>query len=155
MKKILFVTTSSLDLENYTGDTIRAQNIIKYLEKDNKVDIVCLDEKKPYKKKINNSKIYFFKKNNLFLRLFYTLISLLRLKPLQIGFFYSKKIQEFLHNNHQNYDTIIFHLIRSAQYLPKKFKGKKILEMTDLMSNNYNQTKKNLSLFNFFIIFIF
>ena len=44
MKKILFVTTSSLELKNYAGDTIRARNIIKYLGKKNKVDIICIEK---------------------------------------------------------------------------------------------------------------
>ena len=155
MKKILFVTTSSLELKNYAGDTIRARNIIKYLGKKNKVDIICIDKNNEYKKVIKNGEIYFFKRNNFLLRLIYTSISLFKLKPLQLGYFYSQKIEAFLQKRHKNYDSIIFHLIRSAQYLPKDFKGKKVLEMTDLMSSNYSQTKKNLSVFNFFYYLYF
>ena len=155
MKKILFVTTSSLESENYTGDTVRARNIIKYLGKNNKIDIACFNKDKKYKRLTKNGKIYSFKENNILLRLFYIAISFFKLEPLQLGYFYSKKIKKFLQNKHKNYDTIIFHLIRSAQYLPSSFRGKKILEMTDLMSNNYNQTKKNMSLFNFFYYLYF
>jgi hypothetical protein len=155
VKKILFVTTSSLESENYSGDAIRALNIIEYLKKNNNVDIVSVSKKNEYNKITQKGKEYFFKKNNILLKLFYTFISLLKLKPLQLGYFYSNKIEKFLKDKHKDYDTIIFHLIRSAQYLPKEFKGKKILEMTDLMSNNYNQTKKHLSLFNIFYYLYF
>ena len=155
MKKILFVTTSSLESENYSGGSIRAKNIIKFLKKKNNVDIICTTRNIDQKKIVNKGKIYFFKKNNILLRIIYTFKAVFKLEPLQLGYFYSANIKIFLQNNYKNYDTIVFHLIRSAQYLPKKFKGKKILEMTDLMSNNYNQTQKNLGLFNLFYYLYF
>jgi glycosyltransferase involved in cell wall biosynthesis len=46
------------------------------------------------------------------------------------------------------YDAIIFHGIRSAQYLPESFKGKKILEMTDLMSLNFKKIYKAMPFYN-------
>ena len=46
------------------------------------------------------------------------------------------------------YDAIIFHGIRSAQYLPEDFKGKKILEMTDLMSLNFKKIYKAMPFYN-------
>jgi len=67
---------------------------------------------------------------------------------MQKGFFFSKKMCDFISKNKDNYDTIIFHLIRSAQYLPDEFRGKKILEMTDLGSCNYGQIIKEISILN-------
>ncbi len=155
MKKILFVTTSSLEAKNYSGDTVRSLNIIKYLSKKNIVDIVCTKISKDSTQIKKNGKIYFFKTNNIFLKLFYTFWALLQFKPMHTGYFFSKKIKKFLYNKCTDYDSIIFHLVRSAQYLPKNYKGKKILEMTDLVSNNYNQTKKYLSFFNPFYYLYF
>ena len=68
--------------------------------------------------------------------------------PMQNGFFYSSKIKKFVDLNYNNYDIIICHLIRSVQYIPEGFKGKKILEMTDTFSSNYKQTIKTMSIFN-------
>ena len=96
MKKILFVTTSSLESENYTGDTVRARNIIKHLGKNNKIDIACFNKDKKYKRLTKNGKINSFKENNILLRLFYIAISFFKLEPLQLGYFYSKKIKKFL-----------------------------------------------------------
>ena len=48
----------------------------------------------------------------------------------------------------KNYDAIIFHLIRTAYYLPSDYKGRKILEMTDLISKNYETVDSNLNKFN-------
>jgi len=149
MKKILFVTTRDPFSNNFSGDRLRASNIIKFLSKDNIVDLVFLSSKlsNSSKNKRNSGKTYEFR-TNFYLKIFYSLISLIKLNPIQNGFFYSKDLESFIKINHRKYNTIIFHLTRSAQYLPSNFKGKKILEMTDLYSNNYNQTIKELSLLN-------
>ena len=55
-----------------------------------------------------------------------------------------KKIEEIS----EDYDVVIFHLIRSTYYLSKNIKGIKILEMTDLISKNYETVEKNLSPIN-------
>lgn len=150
MKKILFITTSNLDSANFTGDTQRANNIINFLRIKNIVDVISLGEKKLIKKKVNNNFHYnfSFKKNNFFFQIFFCIKSLFYLEPIQFGFFFSKELKNFVKNNHKNYNTIICHLNRSSQYLPKNFKGNKILEMTDLESNNYNQRIMYLKKYN-------
>ena len=57
-------------------------------------------------------------------------------------------MKKFISSRADNYDLIFFYHIRSAQYLPKSFKGKKIIEMGDLYSSNYLQSFDNLNLFN-------
>ena len=57
-------------------------------------------------------------------------------------------MERFISSRADSYDIIFFYHIRSSQYLPKNFKGKKIIEMGDLYSSNYLQTFNNLSLFN-------
>lgn len=150
MKKILFVTNRYPEIKNYSGDTLLAYNIIEYLRKKNTVDVVCTHNinKKNSINTQKNGKTYLYKKNNILVRIFYTFLSIINFKPMQIGFFHSKEIKNFLSINHKNYDTIIFHTFRSAQYLPINFKGKKILEMTDIMSDNYNQTKQKINILN-------
>ena len=88
MKKILFVTSSSLEPKNYSGDTIRSLNIIKYLSKKNIVDVVCSSSNKNSTQIKKNGKIYFFKTNNILLKLFYTFLALVKFKPLQVGYFF-------------------------------------------------------------------
>ncbi len=149
MKKILFVTTRNPFSKNYSGDRVRSSAIIKHLSKRNKVDLVYSDKlsNKYISGKAFKGKSFFFR-YSIFLRIFYILKQLININPLQLGFFYSDGIKRFVKKNHNKYDVIIFHLLRSAQYLPKNFKGKKILEMTDLYSDNYEQTVKRISFFN-------
>ena len=149
MRKILFVSSTPLSKKTFDGKEKRALSILKSLSKKNKVDVICIDQNQSInKKKIHfcNNEIRF--KINLFQRFFNTLNSLFHLKPLQNGYFYSKEMFNFIENNKDRYDVIIFHLIRCAQYLPPDFSGMKILEMTDLISIRDQQIIKRLSIIN-------
>ena len=84
----------------------------------------------------------------MFLKLIYIIKSLILLKPLQFGLFYSYKMERFIYDRSVDYDLIFFYHIRSSQYLPKNYYGEKIIEMGDLYSNNYTQTFNNLNIFN-------
>ena len=134
-KKILFVTSRSPFSHIFSGDRERAKTIIEHLKKKNDLDIVYSDNLKGFDKNKNPKKIFF--KRNFFDKVKGLVFSILNLQPLQLGYFYSKGVQNYLEENHEQYETIIFHLIRTAQYLPKEFMGKRILEMTDVMSKNY------------------
>ena len=149
MRKILFVSSTPLSKKTFDGKEKRALSILKSLSKKNKVDVICIDQNQS----INKKKIHFCNNEirfqiNLFQRFFNTLNSLFHLKPLQNGYFYSKEMFNFIENNKDRYDVIIFHLIRCAQYLPPDFSGMKILEMTDLISIRDQQIIKRLSIIN-------
>ncbi len=149
MRKILFVSSTSLSLEVLDGKQKRAASILKSLSKKNKVDIVCVEENSNiFKKNIGfcNQETRF--KINFFSRILHTFISLFKLEPLQNGYFFSKDMAKFVEDNKDNYDTIIFHLIRCCQYLPSQFRGKTILEMTDLVSVRNKQIINKLSIIN-------
>ena len=67
---------------------------------------------------------------------------------MQLGFFYSSKINEYVKDNYKNYDLVVFQTFRTAQYIPKNYKTKCILDMGDLVSKNYTQTSEKLFFFN-------
>tara|TARA_B100001250_G_scaffold317685_1_gene280145 strand:+ start:876 stop:2033 length:1158 start_codon:yes stop_codon:yes gene_type:complete len=154
MKKILFVTTRYPFSSTHSGDRLRSSKILNYLSRNSNIDLIYSDKKRGIKKGNFRGKEIFFKYNSI-LRIFYIFKSLVHIRPLQNGYFYSPGIKNYIKKNHHKYKTIVFHLIRSAQYLPKNYKGKKILEMTDIYSNNYKQTIKKMSLLNpFFYIYL-
>ncbi len=144
MKKILFISTRSPFSKKYSGDVIGSRKIVSILKKKNKLDIVSLDHKDDF----SQDNIFIFKTPNLLLKIINVIKSLFFLRPLQFGFFYSAKMKQFIHDKASDYDLIFFYHIRSSQYLPKNYYGKKIIEMGDLYSNNYNQTFHNLNIFN-------
>ena len=144
MKKILFITTRNPHSGRFSGDVIGSLKIIKFLKKEYLVDVISLGSEKSN----SNKKIIFFSGPNFFFKIIYIFISLIKLKPLQFGLFFSKKMKTHIQNNAKHYDLLFFYHIRSSQYLPKNYEGKTVLEMGDLYSSNYYQTFCNLSLFN-------
>lgn len=148
MKKILLVTLR-YPFPILGGDKNRFVGIANTLLKKNKVEIVCISNKY-YKKELDNNLFYKIKifKTNFFYRIFNSMLFLLKAKPMQVGFYYSKLLKNYILNKIDECDAIILHGIRSAEYLPENFKGKKILEMTDLTSLNFNKIYKAMSFFN-------
>ena len=67
---------------------------------------------------------------------------------MQNGFYSSNEMKSYIDSVHNKYDSIICHLLRSSQYMPEEFKGKKILEMSDLQSLAYRQLIDHLSFLN-------
>jgi len=147
MSKILFISTR-YPFPIFGGDKLRSFSILKFLSKKNQVDLVCLGTRDEMQKKLTfcrNIKIFHL---NFLSRIINTIFSFTKLEPLQNGFCLSNEMKNYIDNVEGNYDTIICHLLRSSQYMPNKFNGKKILEMTDLPSLNYQQLINQLSIFN-------
>ena len=144
MKNILFISTRNPYSKRFSGDVIVSLKIINFLKKKYNVDVVTLS-----KERINNKKnILFFYQPNFLLKIFYVLRSLCTIKPLQFGLFNSENMRDHIQLNAKNYDLLFFYHIRSSQYLPNGYKGKKVIEMGDLYSHNYFQTFCNLSILN-------
>ena len=147
MKKILIVTTK-FPFPLFSGDKLRIFNILKKLSKKNRVDLIYTDSKANLQKKIKFINKTIFVKTHIFEKYFNIIYFLIIGKPLQIGYFFSNEMKTKINEIKDDYDVIIFHLIRSAEYLPKNYKGKTILEITDLLSKNYLQLQKKLNFFN-------
>ena len=149
MQKILFVSSKHLSKDLLDGAQKRAYQIMRSLSKSGKIDFVCADNSslnKAHKLEFCSKKIFF--KVNFLSRIINTINSILKFEPMQNGFFYSKEMSNFIFENKENYDVIIFHLTRCACYLPREYRGKTILESTDLVSANYEQIVENFSFLN-------
>ena len=86
MKKILFISSRDPFSNNFSGDRLRASKIIKYLSKKNQVDLAITDKKSSKNKNVNIKKFFFI--NNILKSFLNTFLYFLKLKPLQVGFFY-------------------------------------------------------------------
>ena len=146
MKKILFISTRSPYSGRFSGDVIRSLKIINLFKKNNKIDVLYLGKKQKNYTKQNIS--FNFEYPNLLYRVFFCFVSFLKFEPIQFGLFYSPKLKKYIDQNANKYDVLFFYHLRSAQYFPRSFVGKTILEMGDLYSKNYNQTFNNLSKIN-------
>ena len=144
MKKILFITTRNPFSTRFSGDVIGSRKIINTLKKNNSLDVVSLGEKEDFSQK----NIFIFREPIKLLKLLYIIKSLIFMQPLQFGLFYSKEMKRFIIDRASDYDVIFCYHIRSTQYLPEHFYGKKIIEMGDLISDNYKQTFYSLNILN-------
>ena len=103
MKKILFITIRNPFSGKFSGDVIRSEKFIQFLSKKNYVDVISIDKNadEQIKKKI---RYFAFKDINFLYKFFNILFSVLRLKPMQLGYFYSPKIKRFVEENSKKYD---------------------------------------------------
>ena len=147
MKKILFICPRNPFSERYSGDVIRAKKTIYFLSKNHYVKVISSDFKNSQKKE---SKLSYegFKEISLISKIIYIFFSFIKLRPIQLGYFFSPKIKEYVQNNFQDYDLIFFQSFRTAQYMPKGNNKTCILDMGDLMSKNYKQTSVRYFFFN-------
>jgi len=147
VKKILFISPRNPFLGRYSGDVIRAKKFVNFFEKKHQTTVVTID-KFHSSRKVGKIKLITFQDENFVFKLYNIMISLLNLKPMQLGYFYSNKLNNYVQKNYKDYDFVFCQSVRAAQYVINlKFK-KKILDMGDLYSKNYSQTSKAKSIFN-------
>ena len=147
MKKLLFITPRNPFSGRYSGDVIRANKFIHFLSKKYNLQVISLD-KNNIKKKNKIIKYRGFKNSNFLSKIFNIIFSVLSLQPLQVGYFFSPSIKNYVKDNYQKYDFIFLQSIRTVQYVPNNIATRCILDMGDLTSINYRQTFKRLSFLN-------
>ncbi len=147
MKKILFVSPRNPFSGRYSGDVVRANKFINFFSRNNFVKVISPDFKNST---IRRSKLNYegFKDTNFITKIYYVFLSLINLKPLQLGYFYSPKIHKYIKKYHEDYDLIFFQSFRTAQYKPENSVASNILDMGDITSNNYNQTSRKIFFLN-------
>ena len=106
MKKILFVSTRNPYSGRYSGDVIRSFKIINLLKKKYEVDVAYLGKKN--NDIVKGVNLISYNQPNLFEKIFYCFISLLKFEPMQFGLFFSKSMKNYISENSQNYDLIFF-----------------------------------------------
>ncbi len=147
MKKALFIFPRNPFSGRYSGDVIRAKKFVEFLK--SKYEITVITTENYYSlKKVNKITIINFKKENFFLKIIFIFFSIITLRPLTVGYFYSSDINNYVKKNISNFDVVFCQSIRVAQYVFNSKIKKKILDMGDLYSNNYLQTYKIKNIFN-------
>ncbi len=135
--KILIVTTR-LPFPPYKGDKLRIFNIAKYLAQRNQVKIVSLIRGREESKYINELSKYKIEVIPIYLPLWRKLLNIIlglfSYKPLQVSWFYSKKMEIMVKKliNDNKPDVVFYYLIRGAQYFDENF-GEGVLNVLDLI----------------------
>lgn len=144
MKKALIVTGRRV-FPIRAGDQVRIFNISKYLDnKGYKVDCLALSDKNAKTKKEPFNKYIEIGHSTKYSKV---IKQLFKVEPLQCAYFKNKSMEKKYKTIKNEYDVIVFHLIRTS-YLETSDNSLNILELTDDISFNYKSAlKKDISLF--------
>jgi glycosyltransferase involved in cell wall biosynthesis len=150
-RKRILILSSRLPYPPIGGDRLKNYWLLKILSKHFDVHLVSITEKNIPKEFYNwvnelgiTHKLFPKSKREHILS---TLRSVWNREPLQVNYFYFKDIQKYIDEIYSEFDILFATLIRTAKYVATKQKPK-ILEMTDLISLNYERSKqKTASLF--------
>lgn len=132
------------------GDKIRMFQNLKILSNYYKVDVIFINDNKTDKtitdnilKFAKNVFVFEFTKQRFYLSTLFGLI--FNKKPLQVNYYYFKKVQNWINKNISNYDAVLCHTIRAAEYVKNKpiFK---IIDFVDAISMNYEKAAKKADL---------
>lgn len=147
MKKVC-VLTSRFPYPENGGDVVLINDIMQYF-KDIGYEVILLSyyEKwqqsfvsKTYK---NIDKIFPIKRNK-FVSFFYSLLFFLLKKPIQCGYYFSKKMQKQLQLINEKYspDIYVCHLLRMLpQFEAVGISNNVVVQMSDILSNMYELSK--------------
>ena len=143
MKKIL-VLTSRFPYPVVGGDRLRIHQLCKKLSENYDLTLISLCEKK--------SELYLVPSDDVFSRIeriylpkwrsyLNTLFAIFSNVPLQVAYYKSREISRRIELLGKDYDAILAHLIRTADFV-KNMPVVKFLEMTDSISMNYERFRK-------------
>lgn len=63
-------------------------------------------------------------------------------QPLQLSYYYNLRLRRYVRRSAPEFDAIVFHLARAAQFRPDGFAGRTVLEMTDCMTLHYDRASR-------------
>jgi len=154
-KSILFLT-SRMPYPPIGGDRLRNYWTLKILSKYFDVHLVTLTDQKPqeeffkWAKDIGISyKVFQYPKYFFY---FNALKSFLNEKPLQVNYYFFKRVKKYVQNKHHKFDILFASLIRTAEYV-LDFNKPKILDITDSIALNYKHSYKKTTSIKWKIIY--
>nr|MCC8460343.1 glycosyl transferase family 1 [Photorhabdus aegyptia] len=140
-KKIL-ILTPRYPYPVVGGDRLRIYEICRKLSKEYDLTLLTLCETRDEMHHPFPDDGVFIEIHKVYLPKLYSyincLLSLPTKTPLQIAYYHSYKFEKLINKLAKNHDLIFSHLIRVSEYA-KNLPNKKILEMTDAISMNYER----------------
>lgn len=139
MRKRLLIIAPRDPLPISGGDHLRIFKIADFLREDFDIDFLTLTKQTS---KFSSHESFKFIHHNIPMpmRLLNSCIGLFSKYPIQCNYYYDHKIHKKIKSIQQDYDAIIFHLIRCIKY-SEGIKVPMFLEMTDAISLNYSRYK--------------
>jgi len=140
MKKRMLFICSKAPYPMHTGGQIRTYQMMTLLEKYFELDIVYVDRK--YSSTTLNelekhARNVFCFEISFIQHLLYAMRSAFNSRPLQVNYFYSKKVARKIKSITCDYDAVFCNNIRTAEYVISEQSVKKYIDFVDAISMNY------------------
>lgn len=142
MKKRILIITPRFPYPVIGGDRLRIYEICRELSKTYSLTLASLCETReemsyliPDDNVFSNIHRVYLPKWNSYLN---CMAAIPIQKPLQVAYYNSRKFDQLVKKLAQNHDLVLPHLVRMADYA-KDLPNKKVLEMTDAISMNYQR----------------
>jgi len=141
--KILFLT-SRFPFPPVGGDKLRVFKLIESLSQEHSVTLFALSDEKirdselmSYSNYCSHIKTVYLPKYRSYLQ---CLIGLLGNQPLQVYYYRSREMEQLLKRKIPEFDLVFVHLIRMAEYVKSYKNIRKVLDLTDAISLNYQRS---------------
>jgi len=143
--KRILVLACYLPYPLFSGARIRSYYHAKILRKIYDLDLLCISDQvidKNHVKELKKvfRKIFIFSFSSFHFKL-NALKGLISRKPIQVHYFYFRKVQDWLDRNYQKYDLIYCNYIRTAEYA-KNLHIAKVIDFHDALSKHYQDALK-------------
>ena len=142
-KKILFISSRPI-FPIVGGDQIRTVQQLEFLVERYDVDVIYMDEtnKKDVIKcnipQVCNVFRFYVPKLICYLQ---TLCFLFNSLPLQVNYYYNRKVKRFITEHLSEYDIVFCNNIRTAEYVRQKKGLRKCIDFVDAISMNYSKAQ--------------
>ena len=143
-KRILMVSFRCPWPAEKGGYVLRFLNIARILSKNYKIDLLTL-VKNQEEKYLDNlrerfDKVICFRHPKIY-EYFGALKAIFSSKPLQVGYYCSPKMKDWIKRNYGNYDLVFCSTVRTSDYV-RDLDVKKCIDFIDAISLNYHQAVK-------------
>jgi glycosyltransferase involved in cell wall biosynthesis len=142
-KRILVVTTR-YPFPSTGGDKLRIAQLCEILSQEYDVSLVALRDTAlpaPSEAEARLMSVMLFRQPKPMSWLLCLAGMFLR-RPLQLYYFWNPLLRRYVNQHAREFDAIVFHLVRSTVFIPDRFDGRVILEMTDCMTLHYERARQ-------------
>lgn len=148
MKKILFLSSRPI-YPIVGGDQIRTAQQLDFLLERYAVDVVYLSDKKSEQGRIADFQPHIGKVSRFYVSkftcYFQTLRFLFNKRPLQVNYFYNKRVRKYISSVIHEYDAVFCNNIRTAEYVIHERGVMKYMDFVDAISMNYDKARLHAS----------
>ena len=148
MKKLLFISSRPI-FPIIGGDQIRTFQSLRLLTKYFNIHLIIITptdiskERMAEYEKYGSCRYFKMSKREHFVSAMRFLYNAL---PVQVNYYYSKKVQNYIESIVDNYDIVYCNNLRTAEYFRRHTSVNRVIDFVDAISMNYEKARKHANL---------